>query len=494
MNRRQMLKTTSLLVSTPSFENWKEIEAYQYWLANVSGGEAQLPKDKYIPFDWSFSEISNENGGIKLKWKAKNLDKKSLARLRITSATDVREAFVLEVKTTISNTKIADWDLQFAVYMQPFDLEIPKEMINEVLEEGISLKTIKGTKPFWIFTESGSSKNAPKAFLPHLLVYDNYDKNAWIDRILSLDSVQTFGWQQGIVWDGLYEMSKNSPKAKTVLKQQIDLFFGKESLVYAKYNNEKEVDKINGVESILPFAILAQTNPRHPMIKTASEFCEAHANSEGIIADGKGNNRLLKTEECYTVSYPLAVLAKTLNRPDLADLAIKTLHSRVNILEKGNSIYQRGTEQGELFFENWSRGVAWYLLGLAKSLVYLPESKERELLKTSFQKSVEKIVKYQQDNGLWYNFYHKPETGFETSGTAGIVAAINYGIENDLLNKTYFTVVRKAKKGLVPYLTPDGFLTGTSQVNKAEGGSQLQMNGFRIISPYTLGLLAHFNL
>jgi rhamnogalacturonyl hydrolase YesR len=498
MNRRQMLKTTSILVSTPSFENWKEIKAYQYWLANVSGGDANLPKDKYIPFDWEFSEISNENRGIKLTWQEKNLDKKSLARLRITSATDVREALVLEVKTTVSNTKIADWDLQFAAYMQPFDLEIPKEILKTVLSEGIILRLKKGTKPFWIFTEN-SSKSAPNAYLPHLLVYEKVDKDTessdrWKDRLLSLESVQTFGWQQGIIWDGLFEMSKNSAKAKKVLAHQMELYFGNEKLVYAKYNNEKEVDKINGVESILPFAILAQTNPTHPSIKTAIEFCQAHANSEGIIADGKGNNRLVKTEECYTVSYPLAVLAKTLNRPDLADLAIKTLQSRIDLLENTNSIYQRGAENGELFFENWSRGVAWYLLGLVKTIVYLPESNEREALKNSFQKSVEKIVKYQQTNGLWYNIYHQPETGFETSGTAGIAAAINYGIENDLLNISYQKVVRNAKKGLILYFTPDGFLTGTSQVNKAEGGSQLQMNGFRIISPYTLGLLAHFNL
>jgi unsaturated rhamnogalacturonyl hydrolase len=306
--------------------------------------------------------------------------------------------------------------------------------------------------------------------------------------------VQTFGWQQGIVWDGLFEMSKNSAQAKTVLQQQIDLYFGNEKLVYAKYNNVKEVDAINGVESILPFAILAQTNPKHLMLKKAVEFCETHANSKGIIADGTGNNRLLKTEECYTVSYPLAVLARTFNRPDLTDLAIKTLQSRIDLLEKENRIYQRGTENGELFFENWSRGVAWYLLGLAKTLRHLPESKERELIKKSFQNSVEKVVKYQQSNGLWYNFFHQPETGFETSGTAGIAAALNYGIKHNLLNNSYKKVVKNAEKGLIPYFTPDGYLTGTAQVNKAEAGSQLQQNGFRIISPYTLGLLAHLTL
>ena len=70
------------------------------------------------------------------------------------------------------------------------------------------------------------------------------------------------------------------------------------------------------------------------------------------------------------------------------------------MLEKGNSIYQRGTEQGTLFFENWGRGVAWYLLGLVKTLVHLPESEEKEKVKLSLKRSVEKVLAFQQPNGL----------------------------------------------------------------------------------------------
>jgi rhamnogalacturonyl hydrolase YesR len=488
--RRQMLKTATILASTAPFENWGEADAYQYFLAKISGGEAILPTDNYIAFDWVFSEISAKNDGIKLTWNQAIPQKNESARLRITSATDVREELIFEVKTAISGKKIADWDLRFAALLQPFDLPIPAEDLKAVLTEGILLKMVKGTKPFWFFTGNNSSKNAPKAYLPHLLVYgEKTKKDAWKDRLMSLESLQTFGWQQGIVWDGLLQLSKHSLQAKTVLTRQLALYFAQNNLVYCHLNNVKTIGKIHTVESILPFAILAKTNPTHPLLKTAVEFCETHANAEGIIADGTGNNRMVKTEECYTVSYPLAVLAKTLNRPDLANLAIKTLQSRVSVLEKGNNIYQRGTEQGELFFENWSRGVAWYLLGLAKTLVHLPESVAKESLKISFQKSVEKVLVYQQPNGLWFNYFHEPKTGLETSGTAGIAAALMYGFQHGLLNENAKNKAIKAQIGLLPYLTPDGYLTGTAQVNK--GGDVLQKNGFRVISPYTLGFFAH---
>lgn len=44
-----------------------------------------------------------------------------------------------------------------------------------------------------------------------------------------------------------------------------------------------------------------------------------------------------------------------------------------------------------------------------------------------------------------------------------------------------------SQQGLKKYYTPDGYLTGTAQVNK--GGTELQREGFRVISPYTLGFI-----
>jgi unsaturated rhamnogalacturonyl hydrolase len=472
---------------------------YKYFLANINCPNTSLPKEKYIPFDWFFGEISPNTEGGKLAWEQIWTTQKQGVRLRITSATDVREVLILEVKTAVSKVKIADWNIQFAAYMQPFELEIPTEFIAAVFAEGIILTITEGTQPFWFFAENTLKKGvktAPNAFLPHLLVYEkeaiDVVKNAWQDRFLSLESLQTFGWMQGVVFDGLFEMSKNSDKAKAVLSQHLDLYFGKNSLVYANYNNIKSVEKITTVESILPFAILAQVNSKHKLLEIAIDFCEKHANTEGVIADGTDDDRLLKTEECYTVCYPLAVLAKTLNRPNLAKLAIKTLKSRVFLLEKDNSIFQKGTEKGVLSFENWGRGVAWYLLGLVKTLTHLPESADKDLLKTHLKKSVENTIAYQQDNGLWYNFFHQSETDFETSGTAGITAALMYGFNHNLLDENAKNAAIKAQNGLLAYLTPDGFLTGTAQVNKPQGGKGLQLNGFRVISPYTLGFFAHF--
>lgn len=504
LTRRDWL-ATAVLLTTSAFGIGRQIAPYRYVLAAESGSAMPLPNGKYIPFEWGFGEVppvgvSGNGNGLKLAWNQPvTVPANSRATMRITSATDVRENVEITVKTAVSGKLVGTFDSRFAMYLQPFELPIPATDLPAVLAEGVNLTMAAGSKPFWFFQNTTGLPSAPTAYLPHLLLYQqqpNVAVPAWKERLLSLESVQSFGWMEGCVMDGLHELSRtgapaNSPSAKTVLAQHLDLFFGQNSLVYANLNNQKAVGKINTVESILPFAILAQTNPGHPLLQTAIQFCESHANTAGVIADGTGINRMVKTEECYTVSYPLAVLAKTLNRTDLAQLAIKTLLARVQLLDKGTRIFQRGGEQETPVFGNWSRGVVWYLLGLAKTLAHLPDNAQTQPLRLVLQNAVKNVIAYQQPNGLWYCFMHEPGTGLETSGTAGIAAALTYGHQKGLLPASVLDAVAKARKGLAPYFTPDGYLTGTAQGNK--GGDALQRNGFRVISPYTLGFLAHLD-
>ena len=287
-----MLVKSALLTTTAIFGNTEKKQAYKYFLAQVTATKTALPEGKYIPFDWAFSEIGvntegvvdfglgisdvgstppkseisnpKSNEGVFMSWNNINIPKKSAVRLRITSATDVREICILQAKTAISGKKVGILDMRFAHYMQPFELEISAEMIKTVIAEGITLTLKEGTKPLWIFSNGDKGQTATDAFLPHLLVYDsNIQQDAWKNRLLSRASVQPFGWMQGVVWDGLLEMSPHFPKAKTVLNQELDLYFGQNQLIYANYNNVKSVDSITTVESILPFAILAQINPTH---------------------------------------------------------------------------------------------------------------------------------------------------------------------------------------------------------------------------------------
>ncbi|TCC88764.1 hypothetical protein EZ428_19225 [Pedobacter frigiditerrae] len=491
MNRKEWFQFSSVALATLLVGDklWAKSMHKQlmYLMAQVKPASQLFDGNHTFPFDWSVSEIKPNGSSVSLSWEDK-LQGNGSAYFRLTSATDIREECIIEL--SLANTKkiIGQLDIQYAHYMQPFELVMPADLLPLVIQEGITLKMIRGTKPFWFFTHANLKSDIPKEFLPHLLLADgNLNLHEWKNRLLSLASISTFGWMEGCVLDGISSLSKKHINAQEILNLHLDKYFANDTLVYENLNNKRSFEKITTVESILPFAILAATNAQHAMLQQAIDFCKTHTNAEGVIADETGNNRRLKTEECYTISYPLAILAQKFKQPELADLAIANLKARVSLLAKPNFIYQNAKEKGKPEYGNWARGVGWYLLGMAKSLAVLPNNEEAQPLRAELQRAAEFVIIHQQKNGLWSNFLHQAETGIDTSGSASIAAALAYGASKNLLPNLCKQAAYKSWKGLRAYLTPDGFLKGTAQVNK--GGELLQRNGFRVISPYTLGFL-----
>jgi len=493
ISRRNWLQTSSLAITglciPPSMYAFIGSEKpFEYFIAKVKAPLVQLPNQKTIPFDWSVAEMAPDGEPVFFSWNAiEDIDNKHL-RFRLTSATDIREECSLELKLANTGERVGLLNIQFAHYMQPFEAVIEQEKIQSVLKQGLSITMIKGTRPFWFFIPVKNSNVIPESYLPHCMIYTtSLVVDEWKNRLLSGASLSTFGWMEGCVVDGISMMAKQDDRAIKILDKHLDAYFSKDTLVYETYANIRKEKEINNVESILPFALLAMRFPDHAMLETAIQFCIDHADSNGVVADQKGNNRTLKTEECYTIAYPLAMLANTLNRPQLREMAIANLKARVDLLFRNSIIFQNANEKGIPAYGNWARGVAWYLLGLVKTLAILPADSNTVELKKALIDASEIVLLYQQPNGLWNCFLHQPETGIETSGSAAIAAALAFGYAHKLLPETSKTAAEKCYTGLQAHFTPDGYLTGTAQVNK--GGEALQRNGFRVISPYTLGFL-----
>jgi len=490
LQRRNCLKTitlssVALLLFQEKVFSFPNPKLPKWLLAKIINPNSAIPIDKTIPFDWSFTEIPSNDNGLKLIWQEQPKLSKSI-HFRITSATDIREEVLVGVFLSNSGKLISNLEMSFAHYMQPFELKIPQEDVEDVFKNGIYLKKVKGNSPLWIFADCSEPKTPP-VFCPHLVDFDSFQSGAeWKNRLLSNDSLQTFGWMEGCVLDGIYDLAKNNFKARNVFKDHLKHYFSATDFYYEGYNNQKVINAVNNVESLLPFAMLATLNPSHPAIQTAINFCVAQANENGVVADIEGNKRKIKTEECYTVSYPLALLSTIYKRTDLMNLAIATLKERFALLTEPNAIYQRKINSDNPLFENWSRGVCWLLLGSVKTIVLLPECEDKTILIKELHSAVNFVQSHQQENGLWYCFLDDSASGIETSGSVGIAAALAFGYRNGLLDIASKKASKKAINGLKSYFTPDGFLKGTAQVNK--GGEALQRNGFRVISPYTLGL------
>uniref|UniRef100_UPI0035938631 glycoside hydrolase family 88 protein n=1 Tax=Aquiflexum sp. TaxID=1872584 RepID=UPI0035938631 len=87
-------------------------------------------------------------------------------------------------------------------------------------------------------------------------------------------------------------------------------------------------------------------------------------------------------------------------------------------------------------------------------------------------------------------FADRSETIKESSGTAGIAAAMAIGVRRGWLGPEAEVSAMKAFEGLKTRLTPDGFIIGTSPSNKHQGGEVFQAESQGIIGKWTMGLFA----
>ncbi|MBC7927866.1 MAG: glycoside hydrolase family 88 protein, partial [Bryobacteraceae bacterium] len=75
----------------------------------------------------------------------------------------------------------------------------------------------------------------------------------------------------------------------------------------------------------------------------------------------------------------------------------------------------------------------------------------------------------------------------DTSGSAGIAAALAIGVREGWLDAKARSAAAKTLAGLRAHLTPDGFLGGVTQANKA--GEGLQRGDYRVIYQMGVGIM-----
>lgn len=463
-----------------------------YHIATITGRDpaVTVPPDKRVPFGWSAVAVpaSADAPGVVLRWNRPQ----TLAtppRLRITTALDVREAKRIEATTAETGESLGFFDIRFASVCQPFEITLPASLAARAMGEGVRLRQREGALPLWLF--DGTNRDLPEAFAPHLLGTVGGDR--WREfeaRLCSEASLQAFGWIEGCVLDGLLQTSllpggEAAARALTTHLRHYVSVAG--DLDYEGPTSQPLHNRVYGMEGLLPFAILAQAEPRNPVLKLAEQEIRARLDRDKAVIDHGATS----TEGAYIAGYPLAALSRAWDRDDLAALAVAQLRVRRERNVIGTTIYQKIDSDGKKHLPNWARGVAWYLLGFARVLDVLdPGAKSADLtdLRTEFRRAAEWAVSFQRPDGLWGNFLDDPTSRADTSGSAGIATALALGARRGWLPAEARTAARKTVSGLEVYLTPDGFLGGMAQFNK--GGEALQRSDYRVIAPMAMGLTA----
>ena len=413
-----------------------------------------------------------------LKWK--NVDKNRLGkepRLRLTTASGLRSWQTLKI-TLPDGELLGSMDISMTTSYQVFELIIPANKIDVVLKSGVEVRSRGKGEPVSFFVPG---REVPGALCPHLLTPGTLSpREEFLYRFVTKAGIDGYGWQGGCVLDGLAALAAKAKKPepyKKAINDLLNFYFPKGAPLHT----------YPSIENTSCVAQLANREPHHPEIENALAFWKSRENEQGEVVDHKQ----VAAEGNYTVSWPLAAISKQLNRPELAEKAIQGLRFRTKYLidEQGNQWLRYRFDTDPLrTYKHWSRGNAWYFLGMAKTMDVLPEVPAD--LVSEFQRAAKHFTDLQDAEGMWHMFACEPETAPESSGTAGIATALAIGVRHGWLGKEYEPIARKALKALENRLTPDGFLTCVAHCNRPEGGEKFQRETKGSILKFGMGFYA----
>lgn len=448
--------------------------------AGTAGGRAS--SDELAPFGWASAAVPAGPAGLALAF-ADDRPIAAPARLRITAATGAGDDLLVAATLARTGRAIGTLDVRRPYPLQPFDLALSAPDAEAARREGVTLRATGGPGPWRIFVPpppaaaSGSSSAArvPPALLPQLLVGRGTDPAAELrDRLASLDSIQPFGWMAGCVLDA-----------------QHDLFVatGEERFRQATGQHLRHLLSVGGglpfaPGSTLPVATIARARPGDPTVDQALAFWRG-------MRDGGATSVI----GAYAIAYPMAVVARQRDDRALTAEALRQLTVRLSRLVRGGDVYYRysraTTETAggppTSVGKNSARGMAWWMLGLARTLAEVPPADRPTELVSELARTAARAKAARGSDGLWPGVLDDPAAVVETSGSAGIAAAMAIGAKAGLLSPEYTAVARKAHAGLRAYLAPDGHLSGVAPPD-AEGNSPIA-DGYRVIAPFATGLM-----
>ncbi len=456
-------------------------------ISNLAG--LPMAEGKRLPFEWNAFAVPLPGATEYpvLKWT--DLPSTGAGRLRFTIAIDLREEIAIDIRLAKSGEKIGELDIRFAPVLEPFEIILTDEQTRKVADEGISLVMTKGENPVWFF-EVDPERKEHAALQPHLLFSDTSGAlSEFFNLMASPVSLQPWGWMEGCVMDGLYDLfhARGEARFEKALHSHIAHFFDEnDRLIYEDPKSRPNDGVVSDIESTLPHAVIAKLNPDHPVFEKVIEFWATHQDEEGCVRDGGTTS----AEGSYTIAYPMMVIGTQREDKALIALSLKQLRLRRERLIHNDDCWLRYHKGGNRSFQNWARGVAWYSLGLVRTLSEYKGDEDISDLKAEVERFAKWVSGHQKENGLWNCFLHE-DVPVDTSGSAGIAAALALAVKNGLLPEEYLQVSKKTLHGLEAHLTPDGFLTGVAQSNR--GGQALQQSDYRVISQMGMGLMAQLS-
>mgnify|MGYP006271896023 CR=1 FL=1 len=432
---------------------------------------------------WSLFVVPPAGEGFSphLSWNMKSIARRASLRLAIGRID--RKDIVLLIETAKSETVIAKKLIRNPALFQPIDIKLTQEQCKQVIEEGIHIRQPAGEQKVFIIRKAVSEIGHAPALTPHLFIPLSEDDRLaqFLDRLASLDSLNEFNWRNGCILDGLWMLSRfsNEDRYSTATKTQLDIYYN-----YLDSPHGPTLDRLPGMENTLPWATLVRYKPEHHSIDPLLAHWEAHRRHDGAICDGD----TLVAETNYTVAYPMAAIGRVRGDESLIDDALDQLRIHIRVLKSEGNLFLRCTLSGHLYFRNWCRGIAWYFLGMVRTLEESGRESGVDEIIDEIKRVAAWVSTYQRDDGLWHTFIDDPETPTDTSGSSGIASGIAAAIRCRWVDNKLAATSEAALSGLRDKLTLDGWLTGVAPGNV--GGEAFQRHPYRATQQMGMGLMA----
>ncbi len=297
------------------------------------------------------------------------------------------------------------------------------------------------------------------------LVFDDQQIELVIDRVVDRTFRMDFSWDWpgGVAFYGVCEAYKATGKQEYLeqLKAWVD------------ENMEDGLPKlsVNGVSIGHSLLTLYEFYEDERYIETAKEMAEflthdALRFGNGIFQHTVNSETYNFPEQAWVdtmfmAGYFLLRIGVMLDREDYFEDGLKQYHGHEDCLQDSvTNLYYHGWDNiagNHMSGVFWCRGNAWAAITMARALELVPVTHPSfMIIEGSLRDQLSALVRLQHDSGLWHTITTDPQSPLETSGSAGIAAA--------LLTKgrIYNKYTQKSIDGILSKITEDGTVTGVS--------------------------------
>lgn len=163
----------------------------------------------------------------------------------------------------------------------------------------------------------------------------------------------------------------------------------------------------------------------------------------------------------FMAGYFLLRIGHLLEREDYFNFGLKQFHGHEEFLQDDiTNLYYHGwdhIEQNHMSAIFWARGNSWAAYTMARALELIEvQHPSYMIIAGSLRDQLSALVRLQSEEGLWHTILDDHTSYLETSGSAGIAAALLTS------GKLYNKYIQRAIEGILGQIREDGSVLGVS--------------------------------